>query len=136
MDHQNLNREKDLGLKILNAKDSGEAFLMLETGRAVAYINDDVQLMATIAQSRNPNAYTLLPEPMSAEPYAIGIRKNDPQFKTFADGVLSQLYSSGEIDTIYPKWFLKPIPPKDIVINLPMSDALIKAIANPNDIGV
>ncbi|MGO2704968.1 amino acid ABC transporter substrate-binding protein [Pseudomonas helleri] len=133
---KNLNREKDLGLKILNAKDSGEAFLMLETGRAVAYINDDVQLMATIAQSRNPDAYTLLPEPMSAEPYAIGIRKNDPQFKTFADGVLSQLYSSGEIDTIYPKWFLKPIPPKDIVINLPMSDALIKAIAHPNDTGV
>lgn len=133
---KNLDREKALGLKILNAKDGGEAFLMLETGRAVAYINDDVQLMATIAQSRTPEAYTLLPEPMSAEPYAIGIRKNDPQFKTFADDALRTLYSSGEIDTLYPKWFQQPIPPKNSVINLPMSDALKEAIAHPNDTGV
>ena len=133
---KNLDREKALGLKILNAKDGGEAFLMLETGRAVAYINDDVQLMATIAQSRTPDAYTLLSEPMSAEPYAIGIRKNDPQFKTFADDALRTLYSSGEIDTLYPKWFQQPIPPKNSVINLPMSDALKEAIAHPNDTGV
>ncbi|MEB0207759.1 transporter substrate-binding domain-containing protein [Pseudomonas sp. CCC3.1] len=133
---KNLDREKALGLKILNAKDGGEAFLMLETGRAVAYINDDVQLMATIAQSRSPDAYTLLSEPMSAEPYAIGIRKNDPQFKTFADDALRTLYSSGEIDTLYPKWFQQPIPPKNSVINLPMSDALKEAIAHPNDTGV
>ena len=133
---KNLDREKALGLKILNAKDGGEAFLMLETGRAVAYINDDVQLMATIAQSRSPDAYTLLPEPMSAEPYAIGIRKNDGQFKAFADDVLRNLYSSGEINTQYPKWFQQPIPPKNAVINLPMSEALKEAIANPNDTGV
>ncbi|MBD8623026.1 transporter substrate-binding domain-containing protein [Pseudomonas sp. CFBP 13727] len=133
---KNLDREKQLGLKILNAKDGGEAFLMLETGRAVAYINDDVQLMATIAQSRSPDAYTLLPEPMSAEPYAIGIRKNDPQFKTFADDVLRNLYSTGVIDTLYPTWFQQPIPPKNATINLPMSDALKQAIANPNDTGV
>lgn len=133
---KNLDREKQLGLKILNAKDGGEAFLMLETGRAVAYINDDVQLMATIAQSRSPDAYTLLPEPMSAEPYAIGIRKNDPQFKSFADDVLRNLYSTGVIDTQYPKWFEQPIPPKNAVINLPMSEALKQAIAHPNDTGV
>ena len=133
---KNLNREKQLGLKILNAKDGGEAFLMLETGRAVAYINDDVQLMATIAQSRSPDAYTLLPEPMSAEPYAIGIRKNDSQFKSFADDVLRNLYSTGVIDAQYPKWFEQPIPPKNAVINLPMSEALKQAIAHPNDTGV
>ena len=133
---KNLNREKDLGLKILNAKDGAEAFLMLETGRAAAYINDDVQLMATIAQSRSPDAYSLLQEPMSAEPYAIGIRKNDPQFKTFADDVLRDLYSSGVIDTQYPKWFQQPIPPRNAVINLPMSEALKQAIAKPNDTGV
>ena len=133
---KNLNREKQLGLKILNAKDGGEAFLMLETGRAVAYINDDVQLMATIAQSRSPDAYTLLPEPLSAEPYAIGIRKNDPQFKSFADDVLRNLYSTGVIDAQYPKWFEQPIPPKNAVINLPMSEALKQAIAHPNDTGV
>ncbi|MBD8604556.1 transporter substrate-binding domain-containing protein [Pseudomonas sp. CFBP 8771] len=133
---KNLDREKQLGLKILNAKDGGEAFLMLETGRAVAYINDDVQLMATIAQSRSPDAYALLPEPMSAEPYAIGVRKNDSQFKTFADDVLRNLYSTGVIDTLYPTWFQQPIPPKNATINLPMSDALKQAIANPNDTGV
>ncbi|EPJ79905.1 MULTISPECIES: transporter substrate-binding domain-containing protein [Pseudomonas] len=133
---KNLDREKQLDLKILNAKDGGEAFLMLETGRAVAYINDDVQLMATIAQSRSPDAYSLLPEAMSAEPYAIGIRKNDPQFKTFADDVLRTLYSTGVIETQYPKWFQQPIPPKNATINLPMSDALKQAIANPNDTGV
>ncbi|WP_426110859.1 transporter substrate-binding domain-containing protein [Pseudomonas sp. DSP3-2-2] len=133
---KNLDREKQLDLKILNAKDGGEAFLMLETGRAVAYINDDVQLMATIAQSRSPDAYSLLPEAMSAEPYAIGIRKNDPQFKTFADDVLRTLYSTGVIETQYPKWFQQPIPPRNATINLPMSDALKQAIANPNDTGV
>ncbi len=133
---KNLDREKAMGLKLLNAKDGAEAFLMLETGRAAAYINDDVQLMATIAQSRSPDAYTLLPEPMSAEPYAIGIRKNDPQFKTFADDALRNLYSTGVIDTLYPKWFLQPIPPKNAVINLPMSDALKQLIATPNDTGV
>ncbi|MFJ7885724.1 amino acid ABC transporter substrate-binding protein [Pseudomonas sp. NPDC096917] len=131
-----LDRDKSLGLKILNAKDGGEAFLMLETGRAAAYINDDVQLMATIAQSRTPDAYTLLPDPMSAEPYAIGIRKNDPQFKTFADDVLRNIYSTGAIDPLYQKWFQQPIPPKNIVINLPMSEALKEAIAHPNDTGV
>ncbi|MDD2051576.1 transporter substrate-binding domain-containing protein [Pseudomonas putida] len=133
---KNLNRDKNLGLKILNAKDGGEAFLMLETGRAVAYINDDVQLMATIAQSRRPDDYTLLSEPMSAEPYAIGVRKNDPQFKTFADDVLRTLYSSGEITPQYQQWFEQPIPPKNTVINLPMSEALKEAIAHPNDTGV
>jgi len=133
---KNLDREKGMDLKILNAKDGAEAFLMLETGRAVAYINDDVQLMATIAQSRSPDGYVLLPEPMSAEPYAIGISKNDPQFKTFADNVLRNLYSTGEVNTLYPKWFQQPIPPKNAVINLPMSDALKQAIANPNDTGV
>ena len=133
---KNLDREKAMGLKLLNAKDGAEAFLMLETGRAAAYINDDVQLMATIAQSRSPDAYTLLPEPMSAEPYAIGIRKNDPQFKTFADDALRNLYSTGVIDTLYPKWFLQPIPPKNAVIILPMSDALKQLIATPNDTGV
>ncbi|MBD8574477.1 transporter substrate-binding domain-containing protein [Pseudomonas syringae] len=133
---KNLDREKAMGLKLLNAKDGAEAFLMLETGRAAAYINDDVQLMATIAQSRSPDAYTLLPEPMSAEPYAIGIRKNDPQFKTFADDALRNLYSTGVIDTLYPKWFLQPIPPKNAVINLPISDALKQLIATPNDTGV
>lgn len=133
---KNLNRDKAMDLRIMNAKDSGEAFLMLNTGRAVAYINDDVQLMATIAQSRTPADYTLLPEPMSAEPYAIGIRRNDPQFKTFADEVLRTLYSSGEINNQYQQWFQQPIPPKNIVIDLPMSEALKEAISNPNDTGV
>lgn len=133
---KNLNRERSLGLKILNAKDGAEGFLMLETGRVAAYINDDVQLMATIAQSRSPATYMLLAEPMSAEPYAIGIRKNDPQFKTFADDTLRNLYSSGFIETQYPKWFQQPIPPKNAVINLPMSEALKQAIAKPNDNGV
>lgn len=131
-----LNTERSLDVKILNAKDGAEAFMMLETGRAVAYINDDVQLMATIAQSRSPDAYTLLEEPMSAEPYAIGVRKNDPQFKAFADDTLRSLYSSGVIDTQYPKWFQQPIPPKNVTINLPMSEALKQAIAKPNDTGV
>lgn len=133
---KNLDREKDLGLKILNVKAGAEAFMALETGRAVAYINDDVQLMATIAQSRKPDDYALLPEPMSAEPYAIGIRKNDPQFKSFADDVLRNLYSTGDINSLYTKWFEQPIPPKNTVINLPMSEALKKAIAEPNDTGV
>ncbi|RVU17547.1 amino acid ABC transporter substrate-binding protein [Methylobacterium oryzihabitans] len=128
------NTEKKLGITILPAKDHAEAFLMVETGRAVAFVMDDVLLASLAAGSKDPGAYMISADALSKpEPYGIMLRKDDAPFKKVVDAATAAFYKSPEGKATYDKWFTKPIPPRDINLNLPMSEPLQKAFAQPSD---
>jgi glutamate/aspartate transport system substrate-binding protein len=130
-----LNAEKNLGMNIVAAKDHAEAFLMVETGRAVAFGMDDILLASLAASSKSPADYSITPEALSVEPYGIMMRREDPGFKKVVDDAIGNVFKSGEINRIYGKWFQAPIPPKGINLNWPMSEQLKKVIAKPTDSG-
>ena len=128
------NTERKLGLTVLAAKDVPEGFLLLETGRAVAFVMDDVQLSVISAQAKEPAAYVISDETLSLpEPYGIMLRKDDPPFKALVDRTTADLYRSPAITAIYDTWFLKPVPPRGLNYNVPLSSALRWAFANPTD---
>jgi len=129
-----VNTARNLGITALAAKDQAEAFLMLETGRAAAYVLDDVQLAVAIARSKDPSAYMISEEALSrAEPYGIMLRKDDAPFKAVADRATADLYKSPEIEAIYWKWFESPVPPNSLNFKTPMSAVLRSAFAHPSD---
>jgi glutamate/aspartate transport system substrate-binding protein len=125
--------QRHLDLNIIAAKDHAEAFLMVETGRAAAFVMDDILLYSLVATSKSPGDYVISADALSVEPYGIMLRRDDPAFKQVVDAKMSAIYKSGAIDAIYDKWFLKPIPPKGINLNVPMSASFKKVIANPTD---
>lgn len=130
-----LNASRDLGINIVPAKDHAEAFLMVETGRAAAFGMDDILLASLAANSKNPQDYTISKESLVPEPYAIMMRRDDPAFKKVVDAALTEVYTSGEINRIYAKWFHSPIPPKGINLNWPMGEQLKRNFARPTDSG-
>ncbi|MCJ2087073.1 amino acid ABC transporter substrate-binding protein [Methylobacterium sp. E-005] len=126
------NTERKLGLTILPAKDHAEAFLMVETGRAAAFVMDDVLLASLAASSKDPSAYEISTEALSKpEPYGIMLRKDDTEFKKVADDATAKLYTSPEGKALYDKWFTQPIPPRNINLNLPMSAEMKKQFTTP-----
>ena len=127
--------KKGLNLNILAAKDHAEAFLMVETGRAAAFVMDDILLYSLVAGSKAPRDYEISADALSVEPYGIMLRRDDAPFKKVVDESMITTYKSGAIDAIYEKWFLKPIPPKGINLDVPMSAAFKKVIASPTDSG-
>lgn len=124
---------KNVNFKEVYGKDHADSFQMLESDRAVAFVMDDNLLAGLIFNSQNPAAYAMVGPSLSTEPIAIMLRRDDPQFKALVDDAVKGMMKSGEINKLYTKWFLSPIPPKNISLNFPMSDALKNAIANPND---
>ncbi|MDP5007929.1 MAG: amino acid ABC transporter substrate-binding protein [Glaciimonas sp.] len=130
-----LNAERNLGMNILAAKDHAEGFLMVETGRATAFVMDDILLASLAATSKKPADYAVTTEALSVEPYGIIQRSGDLPFKNAVDTALTNVYKSGEINKIYAKWFQAPIPPKGINLNVPMSAELKAAFAKPSDSG-
>ncbi|MDR1368145.1 MAG: amino acid ABC transporter substrate-binding protein [Candidatus Accumulibacter sp.] len=128
-----LNTARKLGINILNAKDHAEAFLMVDTGRAVAFVMDDILLAGFVANHADPRLFTISSEALSVEPYGIMLRKGDPAFKKVVDEAMTKLFKSGGLTAIYEKWFMKPIPPRGIVMNIPMSDAMKRVMDNPTD---
>ena len=128
-----LNAAQNLGINIVSANGHAESFLMVETGRAVAFAMDDILLAGLVANSKTPGDFEISSEALSVEPYGIMVRKDDPKFKKLADGVVTGLMTSGEINKIYDKWFLKSIPPKNINMNIPMSANLKRVVAKPTD---
>jgi len=130
-----LGAQKNLGLNILAAKDHAEAFLMVETDRAAAFVMDDILLYSLVAESKSPGDYVISADALSVEPYGIMLRRDDPAFKKVVDAAMVATYKSGAINAIYDKWFLKPIPPKGINLNVAMSAAFKKVVANPTDSG-
>ena len=128
------NAARKLGITVLAAKDVVEAFLMVETDRAAAFVMDDVILASLIAGSKDPALYEINDDPFSKpEPYGIMLRRNDPQFKALADKTTAALYASPEIMTIYNKWFQSPVPPKGLNYQVPLGAALKYEFQHPTD---
>jgi glutamate/aspartate transport system substrate-binding protein len=127
--------QRNLNLNIIAAKDHAEAFLMVETDRAAAFVMDDILLYSLVATSKSPGDYVISADALSVEPYGIMLRRDDPAFKKVVDNEMTAIYKSEAINAIYEKWFLKPIPPKDVNLNVPMSPAFKKVVANPTDTG-
>lgn len=130
-------RTENLEVQEISGKDTADAFLLLASDRAVAYVLDDVQLAGLIAVSPNPGDYVILKDVvLRQEPYGIMLRKNDAPFQALVDQTVTQLMKSGEMERLYARWFTQPIPPSNININFPMTDAVREAYRNPSNKGV
>jgi glutamate/aspartate transport system substrate-binding protein len=130
-----INTERSLGMTIQAAPDHSAGFLAVETDRAAAFVMDDILLAGLAANSRAPGDYVISEEALSVEPYGIMLRRDDPEFKKVVDAAMTQIYKSGDINAIYEKWFTQAIPPRNINLNIPMSEAFKKVVANPTDSG-
>ena len=128
-----MNEEKKMGMNIISAKDHGESFLTLETGRAVAFMMDDALLYGEMAKAKRPGDWVVTGTPQSKEAYGCMVRKDDPGFKNVVDAALTKAMTSGEAEKIYAKWFLNPIPPKGLNLNMPLSDDMKALYKAPND---
>jgi glutamate/aspartate transport system substrate-binding protein len=114
-------------------KDHADSFLLLESGRADAFVMDGSILAGNIANSRNPKDFKIVGEVLSTEPIAIMVRKDDPQFKAAVNAAIAKIVANGSMPKLWDKWFLKPIPPKNSVVGLELSAATKNAWANLND---
>jgi glutamate/aspartate transport system substrate-binding protein len=130
-----LNAQRSLGASILSANGHAESFLMVETGRAAAFVMDDILLYSLVATSKTPGEYEISTDALSVEPYGIMVRKDDAAFKKVVDAAMVNTYKSGAINGIYNKWFMAAVPPKGVNLNVPMGDAFKKVLANPTDSG-
>ena len=128
-----LNAAQNLGISIVSANGHSESFLMVDTGRAAAFAMDDILLAGLVASAKTPGDFEISSEALSVEPYGIMLRKDDPKFKAVVDTAIKDLMASGAINAIYEQWFMKPIPPKGINLNIPMSASLKKVMAKPTD---
>lgn len=118
------NTEKNLDMNIVLGKDHADAFLLVESDRAVAFAMDDILLFGLIANSKNPADYEVVGESLQVEPYACMLPKDDPAFKKLVDDTFIGMMKSGEFEKLYTKWFMSPIPPKNLPLNLPMNPQL------------
>ena len=129
-----VNTARGLGINVLAAKDHAEAFLMVETDRAAAFVMDDVLLASLVANAKAPADYQLSAEAFSKpEPYGIMLRKDDPDFKKLVDKATADFYTSPAGAATYAKWFQQPIPPKGLNLNVPRSPGLKGAFTKPTD---
>lgn len=131
-------REQDKKFQVTKvlSPDHAASFLTLTTGRAEAFVMDDILLASLVANSSNPGNWRIIDDPLRVEPYGLIVRKDDPQFKALVDRTLGELITSGEFQRLYDKWFMSPIPPKGVNLNFPVTPPLKEALANPNDRGV
>jgi len=126
-------RAKSIDFKEVFGKDHSDSFLLLESGRADAFVMDGAILAGNIATSKNPADFKLVGEVLSVEPIAIMIRKDDPAFKKLGDDTVKDMMKSGEIAKLWDKWFMQPIPPKNTRVGYAASESTKAAWANPND---
>lgn len=125
--------EKNLNFNMLFGKDHADSFLLVESGRALAFGMDDILLFGLKANAKNPDEFEVVGESLQVEPYACMLRKDDAGFKQLVDGVIGGLMKSGEFEKLYTKWFMQPIPPRGVPLGLPMSPQLkdnLKALSD------
>ena len=128
-----LNEEKKLDLRIISAKDHGDSFRTLETGRAVAFMMDDALLAGERAKAKKPDNWEIVGTPQSKEAYGCMMRKDDAEFKKLVDDTIVQAQTSGEACKWFETWFKKPIPPKNLNMNFELSDDMKALFKAPND---
>jgi glutamate/aspartate transport system substrate-binding protein len=126
-------RAAGMDFKELNGKDHSDSFLLLESGRADAFVMDGQILAGLISKSKSPADYAIVGEVLSVEPIAIMYRKDDAAFRKAVDDSVRNIAKSGEAAKLYDKWFMQPIPPSNTKVGLPVSDATKSAWASPND---
>ncbi|MEI7463905.1 MAG: amino acid ABC transporter substrate-binding protein [Burkholderiales bacterium] len=114
-------------------KDHADSFLLMESGRADAFVMDGQILAGLISKAKKPAEFRIVGEVLSVEPIALVIRRDDPQFKKVVDATIIGMMKSGELAKLYDKWFLQPIPPANTKVSLPLSEATRAAWAMPND---
>lgn len=128
-----MNEEKQMKMNIISAKDHGESFLTLETGRAVAFMMDDALLYGEMAKAKRPGDWVVVGTAQSREAYGCMLRKDDPGFKKVVDAALNKAMTSGEAEKIYAKWFMNPIPPKGLNLNMQLAEEMRALYKAPND---
>jgi glutamate/aspartate transport system substrate-binding protein len=128
-----MNDDKKLNMSIISAKDHGESFLTLETGRAVAFMMDDALLYGELAKAKKPGDWAVVGTPQSREAYGCMLPKDDAAFKKVVDGAIAKVMTSGEAEKIYAKWFMTAIPPKGLNLNFPLSEDMKALYKAPND---
>lgn len=128
-----MNADKQMGMNVISAKDHGESFQMLESGRAVAFMMDDALLAGEMAKAKKPDDWAVTGKAQSYEIYGCMVRKGDAPFKKAVDDAIAATFKSGEINKIYTRWFMSPVPPKNLNLEFPMSAELKKLIENPTD---
>ncbi|GAB7544703.1 glutamate/aspartate ABC transporter substrate-binding protein [Cupriavidus sp. 8B] len=128
-----MNDDQKLDMNIISTKDHGQSFLTLDTGRAVAFMNDDALLYGERAKAKNPADWVVVAKPQTREAYGCMLRKDDPQFKKLSDNVIAGLMKDGAINAMYTKWFTQPVPPKGFSLDFPLSDDMKALYKNPND---
>lgn len=126
-------QDKNLNMQFVYGRDHAESFLLVESGRALAFGMDDILLYGLKANAANPADYDVVGDALQVEPYACMLRKDDPKFKALVDGVITSMMKSGAFEKLYQKWFLEPIPPKNQPLGVPMSDELRANIKTPSD---
>jgi len=126
-------KAKDIKFEEVYGKDHADSFLLLESGRADAFVMDGSILAGNIANAKNPKDFKIVGEPLSIEPIAIMVSKNDPEFNTAVDDAITKIVNNGNMPKLWNKWFLSPIPPKNIVVGLELSPATKNAWAHLND---
>ncbi|MBC8947908.1 MULTISPECIES: glutamate/aspartate ABC transporter substrate-binding protein [Xenorhabdus] len=128
-----LNDEKQMKMRIISAKDHGDSFRTLESGRAVAFMMDDALLAGERAKAKKPDQWIIVGKPQSEEAYGCMLRKDDLQFKKLIDNVIAKTQTSGEAEKMFDRWFKEPIPPKNLNLNFSMSDEMRALFKSPND---
>jgi glutamate/aspartate transport system substrate-binding protein len=126
-------RANGVDFKELYGKDHADSFLLLESGRADAFVMDGQILAGNISRAKNPADFRIVGEVLSVEPIACMLRKDDPAFKKAVDDSIKNMIKTGELAKIYDRWFMQPIPPSNTKVGLPLSSATKDAWANPND---
>lgn len=128
-----LNDEKKMEMRIISAKDHGDSFRTLESGRAVAFMMDDALLAGERAKAKKPSNWEILGTPQSHEAYGCMLRKGDGEFKKLMDDTIAQAQTSGEAAKWFDKWFKQPIPPKNMTMDFDLSDDMKALFKSPND---
>lgn len=126
-------RAQGIDFKEVFGKDHSDSFLLLESGRADAFVMDGSILAGNIATAKNPADFKIVGEVLSVEPIAIMVRKDDAALKKIGEDTIKDLIKTGEINKLWDKWFLQPIPPKNSRVGLAVSESTKAAWANPND---
>ena len=126
-------RGGNIDFKNILGKDHADSFLLLETGRADAFVMDGSILAGNISKSNNAKDFVMVGEPLSTEPIACMVRKNDPAFLKAVNDSIARQANDGTLAKLWDKWFIQPIPPANVAVGLPLSDATKNAWANPNN---
>ncbi|AJI89030.1 MULTISPECIES: amino acid ABC transporter substrate-binding protein [Yersinia] len=128
-----LNEKDNMNMRIISAKDHGDSFRTLESGRAVAFMMDDALLAGERAKAKKPDQWDIVGTPQSQEAYGCMLRKNDPAFKALLDETIATAQTSGVAEKSFDRWFKNPIPPKNLNLNFSLSDEMKVLFKAPND---